>query len=195
MDLNIDFFKIKNDKRAEGGRVLISEPFLQDNYFRRSVVYLTEHTESGSVGFVLNKGLDMDISDVLDDFPDVEFPVSLGGPVSTNTIHYLHSHGDLIPESVHVKDSIFWGGDFESMIQLVREGIATPDTLRFFLGYSGWTEYQLDDELAMHAWLVGEIKDELIIQVGSTELWTKALEGVDAKYKAWANFPTDPGLN
>lgn len=195
MDLNIDFFKIKNDKRAEGGRVLISEPFLQDNYFRRSVVYLTEHSETGSVGFVLNKPLDMEISDVLEEFPDVTFPVSLGGPVNTNTIHYLHLHGDLIPDSVHVKDAIFWGGDFESMVQLVKQGIATQDTLRFFLGYSGWTEHQLDDELSMHAWLVGEIKDDMVIQVGSSELWTQALEGVDAKYKAWANFPTDPGLN
>jgi putative transcriptional regulator len=195
MSLNYDFFKISNDKVAEGGRVLISEPFLSDQYFRRSVVYLTEHGDKGSLGFVLNKSLDMSISDVIEDFPMVEFPVSLGGPVSTNTIHYLHTLGDEIPESVHVKDGIFWGGDFEIMKALVKSGIAHNGNLRFFLGYSGWSEKQLENELEMNAWLVGEIPPELVMKGGSTEFWTNTLAGLDEKYRAWANFPEDPGMN
>ena len=195
MSLNIDFFKISNDKVAEAGRVLISEPFLRDQYFRRSVVYLTEHTQSGSVGFVLNKSLDMVIGDVIEDFPSVDFPISLGGPVSTNTVHYLHTLGDEIPESVHVKEGIFWGGDFEVMKTLVRAGIAHRDNLRFFLGYSGWSESQLDGELEMNAWLVGELKPDVVMKGGSTEFWTDTLAGLKEKYRAWANFPDDPGLN
>lgn len=195
MSLDIDFFKISNDKKAESGRVLISEPFLSDQYFRRSVVYLTEHSDTGSLGFVLNKALEMSIADVLEDFPEVDFPVSLGGPVSTNTIHYLHVLGDDIPGSVHVKDGIFWGGDFDIMKQMVREEKATQKELRFFLGYSGWSEKQLDGELEMNAWLVGEIPATHVMKGGSTEFWTNTLEGLSAKYKAWANFPEDPGLN
>jgi putative transcriptional regulator len=195
MSLNIDFFHIANDKLAEAGRVLISEPFLTDQYFRRSVVYLTEHSESGSLGFVLNKSLDMKIADMIEDFPDVNFPVSLGGPVSTNTVHYLHTLGDEIPESVHVKDGIFWGGDFDIMRALVQEGKAGTHNLRFFLGYSGWAEKQLDGELKMNAWLVGEIPPPLVMKGGSSEFWTDTLSGLEAKYRAWANFPDDPGLN
>lgn len=195
MGLNYDFFKISNDKVAEGGRVLISEPFLSDQYFRRSVVYLTEHSETGSLGFVLNKSLDMNIADVIDEFPQVEFPVSLGGPVSTNTVHYLHTLGDAIPESVHIREGIFWGGDFDVMRDLVRGGIANNENLRFFLGYSGWSEDQLKGELDMNAWLVGEIPADLVMKGGSTEFWTNILEGLDERYRAWANFPEDPGLN
>jgi len=195
MGLNYDFFKISNDKVAEGGRVLISEPFLSDNYFRRSVVYLTEHSKTGSIGFVLNKSLDMQIGDVIDDFPQVAFPVSLGGPVSTNTVHYLHTLGDSIPESVHIKEGIFWGGDFDTMKDLVRAGVANNENLRFFLGYSGWSEEQLEGELEMNAWLVGEIAPNLVMKGGSTEFWTDTLAGLDARYRAWANFPEDPGLN
>ncbi|MFC2079842.1 YqgE/AlgH family protein [Bacteroidota bacterium] len=195
MNLNIDFFKISNDKVAEGGRVLISEPFLSDNYFRRSVVYLTEHSDTGSIGFVLNKALEMKISDVLDNFPSGDFSVSLGGPVNTNTIHYLHTMGDEIPESVHVKDGIFWGGDFEVMRDLVKSGIATKKTLRFFLGYSGWSEKQLDNEMGMNAWLVGEISPHLVMKGGSGDFWIDTLVSLDEKYKVWANFPEDPGLN
>ena len=120
MDLNFDFFNIVNKSLAEGGNVLISEPFLSDNYFRRSVVYLTEHSKEGSLGFVLNKSVDVKIADVISDFPDVDFPLSVGGPVSTNTVHYLHTRGDEIPESVHVKDGIFWGGDFEIVKEMIR---------------------------------------------------------------------------
>lgn len=195
MSLNYDFFHIANEKVAEGGRVLISEPFLSDQYFRRSVVYLTEHSEKGSVGFVLNKTLDMRIADVINDFPDLDFPVTLGGPVSTNTVHYLHTLGDEIPESVHVKEGIFWGGDFEVMKALVKSGRATRKNLRFFLGYSGWTENQLEGELEMNAWLVGEIPPALVMKGGSTEFWTDTLSQLDEKYKVWANFPDDPGLN
>lgn len=195
MSLNYDFFHIANDKVAEGGRVLISEPFLSDQYFRRSVVYLTEHSAKGSVGFVLNKTLDMRIADVINDFPDLDFPVTLGGPVSTNTVHYLHTLGDEIPESVHVKEGIFWGGDFEIMKALVKAGRATRENLRFFLGYSGWTENQLEGELEMNAWLVGEIPPAHVMKGGSTEFWTETLSQLDEKYKVWANFPDDPGLN
>ncbi len=195
MGLNIDFFHIANDKVAEAGRVLISEPFLSDQYFRRSVVYLTEHGEKGSLGFVLNKALDMKVADVINEFPQVDFSISLGGPVSTNTVHYLHTLGDEIPESVHVKDGIFWGGDFEMMKAQVLAGVATQQNLRFFLGYSGWSEKQLEDELEKNAWLVGEISPELVMKGGASEFWTDTLTGLDAKYKAWANFPDDPGLN
>jgi len=195
MDLNIDFFHIVNNKEAKGGNVLISEPFLSDNYFRRSVVYLTEHKKEGSLGFVLNKAVNIKISEVISDFPDVDFPISVGGPVSTNTVHYLHTKGDDIPDSVHVKDGIFWGGDFDVVKEMVHAGVLSKTDIRFFLGYAGWSEDQLDGELDMNAWLVGEIPSKMVMEGMGPDFWTKMLSGFEAKYKAWANFPEDPGLN
>lgn len=195
MDLNIDFFNITNSKLAKSGRILVSEPFLSDNYFRRSVVYLTEHTGQGSLGFVLNKLLDVRIHEIIDDFPELKYSISLGGPVSTDSLHYIHTLGDLIPESVHVKDGVFWGGDFEAMRELVKKGSVKEHQLRFFLGYSGWSERQLEDELDANAWLVGDINAELVMTAGDSEFWSSILSGFEKKYQAWANFPEDPGLN
>lgn len=195
MDLNIDFFHIVNNKVAEGGNVLISEPFLNDNYFRRSVVYMTEHKKEGSLGFVLNKAVNIKISEVISDFPDVDFPLSIGGPVSTNTIHYLHTKGDDIPDSVHVKDGIFWGGDFDVVKSMVQKDLLGKKDIRFFLGYAGWTEDQLEGELDLNAWLVGEIPAKMVMEGMGPDFWTKMLSGFEPKYKAWANFPEDPGLN
>ena len=195
MKLDFDFFDIAENQAAESGKVLISEPFLEDNYFKRSVVYLTEHNDNASIGFVLNKSLKMTVNEVISDFPKAEFQVSIGGPVNTNSIHYLHRIGDMIPESLHVKNGIFWGGDFEALKNLVLSGEVKNEDIRFFLGYSGWGEHQLNDELKAKAWLVGEISPELIMKGGDNSFWTEVVSKFDAKYKAWANFPDHPGLN
>ncbi len=195
MELNIDFFNIVNENVAEKGRVLISEPFLSDNYFRRAIVYLTEHNEEGSIGFVLNKPLELNASEILDDFPKSDLSISVGGPVSNNTVHYIHTLGERIPGSVLVSDGIYWGGDFETIKNMIAGGGIKPYELRFFLGYSGWSADQLDAELKENAWLVGKISPGMLMQGVGGEFWSNTLARYDNKYKAWANFPEDPGLN
>ena len=69
MEKEFDFFTINpEDKIAERGKILISEPFLTDSFFSRSVVYLTDHTDEGSVGFIINKSLDIRIENALEGF-------------------------------------------------------------------------------------------------------------------------------
>jgi putative transcriptional regulator len=195
MELNIDFFHIVNENVAEKGRILISEPFLSDNYFRRSIVYLTEHNDEGSLGFVLNKPLEINISEIVDDFPKSEFTISVGGPVSNNTVHYIHTLGPRVPESVKVDDGIYWGGDFDILKELISAGVVKPHELRFFLGYAGWSANQLEGEMEENAWLVGKISPRMVMQGVDSEFWSRTLERYNNKYRAWANFPEDPGLN
>jgi putative transcriptional regulator len=195
MELNIDFFSIDNNKVAKQGRVLISEPFLNDTYFKRSVVLLTEHSEEGSIGFVLNKPVDLSVNDVLADFPEIDTEVSIGGPVNTNTIHYIHTLGDLIPNSVKVLDNLFWGGDFEVIKEMISEGRIKGSEIRFFLGYAGWSPKQLENELSENAWLVSEMKAEQIMSSHGDNLWKDVLEKSGDKYRTWVNFPENPSLN
>ncbi len=195
MDLDIDFFEIKNDKKASKGRILISEPFLSDSYFKRSVVFLTEHTSEGSVGFVLNKPIELNIQDVLEGFPDIGSGFSLGGPVNTNTVHYIHTLGDIIPESVAVKDNIYWGGNFEAIRDLLLKKKIKSEEIRFFLGYSGWTADQLEKELKDNAWLVAEIHSNSIMKGIHPDFWKEVLKSMENKYKVWVNFPENPGMN
>jgi putative transcriptional regulator len=195
MELNIDFFHIVNENIAEKGRILISEPFLSDHYFRRSVVYLTEHNEEGSLGFVLNKPLEFQIGEIVDDFPVSDFPISVGGPVSNNTVHFIHTLGEEIPDSQEVSEGIFWGGSFDRIKELISAGRVTPSQLRFFLGYAGWSPGQLDGEMKENAWLVGKISPGMVMRGIGSEFWGDTLARYNNKYRAWANFPEDPGLN
>ena len=71
------------------GRVLISEPFLNDYYFKRSVVLLVEHDDEGSFGLIINKPLKLKLSDVSKEFSNFEADVYLGGPVKTENIYFF----------------------------------------------------------------------------------------------------------
>ncbi|MFP4048155.1 MAG: YqgE/AlgH family protein, partial [Bacteroidales bacterium] len=110
------------------------------------------------------------------------------------TIHYLHTVSDLIPNSVHVQGNIYWGGDFEKVKELISEGMITPEQIRFFLGYSGWSPNQLDEELKNNAWLVSELEASKIM-APDRDLWEKVLQELGNKYKIWTNCPENPAFN
>jgi putative transcriptional regulator len=157
-------------------------------------VLLTEHSDEGAVGFVLNKPLDVKVTEVMNGFPTSEATVSIGGPVSTNTIHYLHTLGETVPNSVHILDNIWWGGDFEFIKSLVQSKSIDYRQIRFFLGYSGWQAGQLENELKQNSWLVTEITAEQIMRPAGN-IWKDTLYQLGDKYKIWANFPENPSQN
>ncbi len=196
MDLGFDFFSVeRKDTVPARGKVLISEPFLPDEYFKRSIVFLTEYGDKGALGFVLNKPVKMKIDQLIKDFPEADIPVSVGGPVATDTLHYIHTLGDLIPESKHVIGEVFWGGDFETLKALVKEGVAGADKVRFFIGYSGWDAGQLERELSENSWVITRIDTREIMSAHTPEAWKKILKSMGRKYKMWAGFPENPGMN
>ncbi|MBS3806785.1 MAG: YqgE/AlgH family protein [Bacteroidales bacterium] len=195
MQIHFDFFKVENENMApRQGRVLISEPLLNDSYFKRSVVLLTEHSENGSVGFVLNKPIDLTIQDVIKDFPEFDTKLYVGGPVGKDTVHYIHTLGELIPNSVHVKDNIYWGGDFDRVRELISEGLIQPSQIRFFLGYSGWSPKQLEGEIENNAWLISEVEGSWIMSPDQN-MWKEVLNSLGNRYKIWTNCPENPALN
>ena len=156
---------------------------------------LTEHSEEGSVGFVLNKPVELTVSDVLKDFPEIDASVSIGGPVNTNTVHYIHTVGDMVPNSVKVLKNLYWGGDFDAIKDLIIQGRIKKNNIRFFLGYAGWSPKQLDNELSENAWVVAELDPGTIMKSTNLSLWQETLNKLGEKYKTWVNFPENPGLN
>jgi putative transcriptional regulator len=195
MQIHYDFFQTENTLLPQKGRILISEPFLMDNYFKRSIVLITEYSETGAVGFVLNKPVNMKVNEIMTDFPAISAIVSLGGPVQTNTLHYVHTLGDIIPGSVKVIGNIYWGGEFNIIKRLLESGSLNSDNIRFFLGYSGWQSNQLEDELNDNAWVVAEISPEEIMTPMNKFFWNKTLNKLGKKFQMWANFPENPQMN
>src|ERR1700761_5149546 len=141
---------------AAAGRLLISEPFMMDPNFKRSVILLTEYTDEGAVGFILNHSGEFLLGDILPEVSYSEIPVYTGGPVATNTLHFIHCCPEKIAGGIEIAKGIFWGGDFEAVKELITAYQLTEKEIRFFTGYSGWTARQLDDEIIMDSWMVAD---------------------------------------
>ena len=177
------------------GILLIAEPFLKDPNFMRTVVLICEHQPEGTFGFVINKAFDHSLSELMNDMDDLDIPVFYGGPVQMDTIHFLHTVPDLIDGGVAVNNGIYWGGNFETAISLLRQGIINSENIRFFLGYSGWGEGQLTDEMKEKSWLTGTANSKLVFKVETAEIWKSALKQLGGDYEMMINYPIDPQLN
>ena len=177
------------------GTLLIAEPFLKDPNFMRTVVFLCDHQAEGSFGFVINKPFTHTLDELMNDTEVLKVPVYYGGPVQMDTIHFLHQYPALIPGSYEVMDGIYWGGDFETVISLLKEGSIDLNKIRFFIGYSGWGEGQLNDELKEKSWLTAEATRKLVFHKKIDEIWKDSLRHLGGDYEMLANYPTDPQLN
>ncbi|MFV0591930.1 MAG: YqgE/AlgH family protein [Draconibacterium sp.] len=196
MENNLDIFKIRtNNVAPRKGRILIAEPFLSGNYFNRSVVLLVAYSEKGAVGFILNKKVEFPIHEAFSDFPNFNTQVYLGGPVSTDSIYFIHTLGNRIPGSIHVVDNLYWGGDFEVIKQEIGLGKIHPSEIRFFLGYSGWDAGQLEEELKDDSWLVTDVDEESVLGEMDPGSWFSFVKKAGARYSVWKNFPENPSMN
>ncbi|HEV8080296.1 MAG TPA: YqgE/AlgH family protein [Chitinophagaceae bacterium] len=177
------------------GTLLIANPFLKDPNFVRSVIFLCEHKEEGSFGFVLNKKFHQTLGELIPELAEQKIPVYYGGPVQKNTIHFLHQYPDLIPGGEEVLDGIFWGGNFESLISYVKNDDIDFNKIRFFIGYSGWSEGQLNGEMEEKSWLTVDAIKKLIFHKNPEEIWKDSLKHLGGDYEMMINFPLDPQLN
>ncbi len=182
--------------KPEKGKLLIAEPTLTgDVSFNRSVVLLAEHNEDGSVGFILNKPLEYTISDLITEI-EIPFQVYNGGPVEQDNLYFIHKVPDLIANSIEISDGIYWGGDFDNAVNLINQKVISEDDIRFFLGYSGWSSLQLDQELTSKSWVVVQNDHEsAIIQKSSNAFWKEKMVQLGGNYLLWSNAPENPSLN
>lgn len=189
---NYSFDKIEPKK----GDLLISEPFLADPNFSRTVILLCEHNEEGSFGFVLNKPAQITLNKLMEGVGNREDSVYVGGPVQQNALQFIHKNDGLIEGGVEVKDGIFWGGNFEQMLTMMEGELVPPVDIKFFVGYSGWGADQLKGELEVNSWIISRnVNVDQIFNTDVESLWKEVLNTMGGKYKIVANFPVDPRLN
>lgn len=129
----------------------------------------------------------MNINDLISSFPEFESEVYYGGPVQTDTIHYLHTRGDLLPNSVKVLSGVYWGGDFEQLKELVLQGAIGSKDIRFYVGYTGWSAGQLLEEQKVTSWMTASAHQDHIF--GQNEqLWREVLEEQGGTYSIIASM-------
>lgn len=184
-----------NNLKPKAGRLLISEPFMGDYYFGRSVVLLIEHNEEGSFGVVLNKLIEAPLNDVLKGLPPFESKIYLGGPVDTTSTFYIHSLGNKVEGSLEIGNGLYWGGDIELIKEMILLNQLNSSNIRFFIGYSGWEANQLESELKSNSWIISTEADKSILNIPIQEMWKSSLQNMGPMYNYWSKLPIDPNMN
>jgi len=180
----------------EKGVLLVAEPsIIGDVSFNRSVVLLAEYNESGAVGFILNKPLEFKLNDFIPEI-DRNLTVYNGGPVEQDNLYFIHRVPELIPDSIEISHGIYWGGDFNEIIDLLKENKLKETEIRFFLGYSGWSNNQLDQELEVNSWVViqNKYKNDILGKTDSS-FWKEKMIEFGGDYVIWSNAPENPNFN
>jgi putative transcriptional regulator len=183
-------------EKLQKGQLLIAEPsIIGDLSFNRSVILLADHNHEGSVGFILNKPLDYTINDLI---PEIEasFEIYNGGPVEQDNLYFIHTIPKLITGSIEISNGIFWGGDFDLTKSLINDGRINKENIRFFLGYTGWSANQLENELKENSWIMTSNNYEsAILSKSSTQFWKEKIMELGGEYVIWSNAPENPILN
>jgi putative transcriptional regulator len=90
---------------------------------------------------------------------------------------------------------VYWGGEFEAVVELINSGKADPEKIRFYIGYSGWSPGQLQTEMDEKTWLTVEAARKLIFHPNAEEIWKESFKHLGGEYEMLINFPIYPQLN
>lgn len=183
--------------KIQKGNVLIGKPnILGDITFNRAVIFIADSNQDGVVGFIINKPLDDDLKDLLPEI-DKSFSVFDGGPVEKDKLYFIHSKPNLIVGGVKVTENLYWGGDYAKVIDLINKGDLDQNSIKFFLGYSGWGESQLENEIKNEVWLLQDYfptYKELFL-CNKPSYWNKIVKSIGGEFLIWSNAPENFNYN
>jgi len=183
------------DSVPKPGVLLVAPPMMHDPNFRRTVVLLCEHTPEGSFGLILNRPLGVRLAEMIREIDGRDISIGKGGPVQTDTLHFVHTCGDEVLGTIPVGNGIFWGGDFEVLKLMIETGQVSSENVRFFLGYAGWSPGQLLSEIDQGGWILAPGIEQHVFEPDPDALWGKVLRQLGGEYAVLSNFPEDPRLN
>jgi putative transcriptional regulator len=175
------------------GQLLVASPALLDPNFARTVVLVTEHTEEGAMGLVLNRPATVSVGDAVPHLAPLvaeDDPVYVGGPVQREAALALAQLEDPSEAAaLALGDVGFLRADVDpDEIRGVRRA-------RVFAGYSGWGAGQLESELEELSWIVEPAEPDDVFTPAPGELWGTVLRRKGGRYALFALMPLDPSVN
>lgn len=158
------------------GLFLVASKNLDGGAFERSVIYLTEHTSAGSLGFIINKPHGFTLQTLLPQFSAIKAPLPLyrGGPILPNNLFALL--GNTWSEAYRVEKNIYLIGGLENIIPMIEAQRDQP--LILIAGYAGWAPRQLNKEISNGDWILAPSSSNLLFSK-QNNLWQRL-------YNKWA---------
>ena len=155
----------------QAGSILISAPSLEDSYFDKVVIYITEHNEKGALGFVMNQVFERKFNELTEFRHSKPFPLYEGGPVDRENLFFIHRIPGTITEGSFVADGIYMGGNFKQAVQYLNNTSDAESHLRLFIGYSGWDANELEAEIEEGSWLPVQASVTTLFEASEQSIW------------------------
>lgn len=174
------------------GRILISVPYYNDTFFNRSVVLLTDYGKEHVAGLIVNRRLPYSVNQLVDEI-FTEAPMYMGGPVMPSALFLLHNFENC-DSAASIVPGVYVGYD-KVLLALIEHNAIPTMQYRFFMGYSGWSPGQLEDELAKNMWVVGNPNPDLIFNPDAEDIWPTAVRILGEEYEHWLKIPKYVTLN
>ncbi len=188
-------FSFKNTNTPKKGALLLSDPFEMDVHFTRAVVLICDYDSNGTFGFVLNNYVEMTATELNQSLTSFKGRVSIGGPVDKTNLFYIHRFA-WVQGSQKIQDDLYFGGEFDEVIEQMKIHPESEKMVRFFIGYSGWNAGQLEEELQQNTWIVVENQTvDTIMNTTSNKLWKEIMGSQGTKFRLLADFPINPENN
>lgn len=183
-------------KKIKSGSILLSEPFMRDDVFKRSVCLICDHSkEDGTFGFIINRNIKRKLYEFVDGFEGVELDVYYGGPVSNESLFYIHNNEADLEGAKKIADNLYWGGNFEQLRTLLLNHQMNTDNIQFIIGYSGWDPNQLRKEIIENSWVINNEYPLSKIFHQDDQLWHKIMDEMGGIYSELSKYPEHPNLN
>jgi putative transcriptional regulator len=176
------------------GHFLIASPSILDPNFRRTVVFITAHTEEGAVGLILNRRSEATVGEAVPQLATVtelEDPVFVGGPVNPDGVAVLAEFHDPDEAGVVVIEDV----GFVALDLALEDGPPELERTRVFAGVAGWGPEQLEEELERDDWIIEPADLDDIFTDDPEALWSDVLRRKGGQYELVARMPFDPSLN
>ncbi len=136
------------------GILLVSIADDDDPLFEKVEVFIAEYNTKGALGFVINKLFPRVFNELVEFKQAKPLPLYYGGPVEQEHLYFLHQRPDVIEDGALVTGNIYMGGNFKQVVQYSSDGNIAANDIQLFIGYCGWDEGQLEEEIAEGSWMV-----------------------------------------
>jgi putative transcriptional regulator len=189
------------------GKFLIAAKHLRDGNFFKAIVLMLEHNEEGAMGLVINRPMDVSLSEALSkhfEFPTSDHPLFCGGPVETNALLILHNSTDHDQEHDSIVPGVFVGTSpdiFDKVVSSVgqeEDGQTEQDAdfrFRIFAGYSGWSAGQLEFEVGRGDWLSVKADSRHVFEHDPYEAWENVMATFYKDHRLFPDQPPSPEWN
>lgn len=178
------------------GLLLVAARDMIDPRFRRTVILLLEHDDSGTLGVIVNHPTGITVGKALPKIKALttrKDPIYFGGPVGLKVVIFLFRHDSRPPESARAFGDVYFSASSVTLERILKSGNMNDQRLRVFFGHAGWAPGQLDAELERGDWHLATADAHTLFKESGDTLWRRLINRLEPEGLQTRKMPNPAG--